>query len=95
MAQLATTTSLVGTVTDSSGKLIPGAKVTATSAAHLGQIQRCSPTDQGNFNFEFVRVGVYSVSVEQSGFQRDDQDRHHRRHQTKLFAPILCSLSAP
>src|SRR5580700_6192824 len=68
-AQLATTTSLVGTVTDSSGKLIPGAKVTATETRTLDKYN-ATTNDQGNYNFEFVRVGVYSVSVEQSGFQK-------------------------
>jgi hypothetical protein len=68
-AQLATTTSLVGTVTDSSGKLIPGAKVTATETRTLDKYNTTT-NQQGNYNFEFVRVGVYSVAVEQSGFQR-------------------------
>src|SRR5580704_10115827 len=68
-AQLATTTSLVGTVTDSSGKLIPNAKVTATETRTLDKYNTIT-NEQGNYNFEFVRVGVYSVAVEQSGFQK-------------------------
>src|SRR5580692_7358558 len=68
-AQLATTTSLVGTVTDSSGKLIPNAKVTATETRTLDKYNTTT-NEQGNYNFEFVRVGVYSVAVEQSGFQK-------------------------
>src|SRR3984885_11713525 len=68
-AQLATTTSLVGTVTDSSGKLIPGAKVTATETRTL-DIHTTTTNQQGNYTLEFVRVGVYSITVEQSGFQK-------------------------
>jgi len=68
-AQLATTTSLVGTVSDSSGKVIPGAKVTATETRTLDKYN-ATTNDQGNYTFEFVRVGVYSVAVEQTGFQR-------------------------
>src|SRR5580698_6669460 len=68
-AQLATTTSLVGTVTDSSGKLIAGAKVTATETRTL-DTHATTTNDQGNYTFEFVRVGVYSITVEQSGFQK-------------------------
>jgi len=68
-AQLATTTSLVGTVTDSSGKLIPGAKVTATETRTLDKYA-ATTNGQGNYTFEFVRVGVYNITVEQSGFQR-------------------------
>jgi hypothetical protein len=67
-AQLATTTSMVGTVTDSSGKLIPGAKVTATETGTLDKYTTTT-NGQGNYTFEFVKVGVYSVTVELSGFQ--------------------------
>ena len=67
--QLATTTSLVETVTDSSGKLILGAKVTATETRTLDKYNTTT-NEQGNYTFEFVRVGVYSVSVEQPGFQK-------------------------
>jgi Carboxypeptidase regulatory-like domain len=68
-AQLATTTSLVGTVTDSSGKLIPNARVTATETRTLDKYNTTT-NEQGNYTFEFVRVGVYSVAVEQAGFQK-------------------------
>jgi hypothetical protein len=68
-AQLATTTSLVGTVSDSSGKVIPGAKVTATETRTLDKYNTTT-NGQGNYTFEFVRVGVYSVAVERTGFQR-------------------------
>lgn len=68
-AQLATTTSLVGTVTDSTGKVIPGAKVTATETRTHDQYNTTT-NGQGNYTFEFVRVGVYSITVELTGFQK-------------------------
>src|SRR5580698_10427925 len=68
-AQLATTTSLVGTVTDASGKVIPGARVTATETRTLDRYN-ATTNEQGYYTIEFVRVGVYSVAVEQSGFQK-------------------------
>jgi hypothetical protein len=68
-AQLATTTSLVGTITDSSAKVIAGAKVTATETRTLDKYTTAT-NEQGNYTFEFVRVGVYSITVEQSGFQK-------------------------
>ena len=68
-AQLATTTSLVGTVTDSSGKVIPGARVTATETRTLDRYT-ATTNEQGYYTIEFVRVGVYSVTVEQGGFQK-------------------------
>jgi hypothetical protein len=68
-AQLATTTSLVGTITDSSGKVIAGAKVTATETGTLDKYNTTT-NEQGNYTIEFARVGVYSVTVEQTGFQK-------------------------
>jgi hypothetical protein len=67
-AQLATTTSLVGTVTDSTGKVVPGAKVTAvetgTQDTHV-----TTTNGQGYYSIEFPRVGTYRITVEQPGFQ--------------------------
>ena len=68
-AQLATTTSLVGTVTDSSGKVIPGAKVTAVETGTLDRYNTVT-NEQGYYSIDFVRVGTYNVTVEQPGFQR-------------------------
>src|ERR1700739_3895014 len=68
-AQLATTTSLVGTVIDSSGKVIPGARVTSVRTATL-DTHTTTTNDPGYYTFEFVRVGTYSVTIEHPGFQK-------------------------
>jgi hypothetical protein len=68
-AQLATTTSLVGTVTDSSGKVIPNAKVTAVETGTLDTHSTLT-NDVGYYAIDFVRVGTYNITVEQPGFQR-------------------------
>jgi hypothetical protein len=68
-AQIATTTSLVGTVTDSTGKSIQNAKVTAVDAGTLAA-QTTATNEQGYYAFEFARVGVYNITVEQPGFQK-------------------------
>ncbi len=68
-AQLATTTSLVGTVTDSSGKVIPGAKVTAIETGTRDNYNTTT-NEQGYYTIEFIRVGAYSVTVEHTGFQK-------------------------
>jgi Carboxypeptidase regulatory-like domain len=67
-AQLATTTSLVGTVTDSSGKVIPGAKVTAVESGTL-DTHVTTTNDQGYYSIEFPRVGTYRITAEAPGFQ--------------------------
>src|ERR1051326_8509421 len=68
-AQLATTTSLVGTVTDSSGKVLFNAQVTAVETGTL-DTRTTTTNDQGYYSFEFVKVGAYSIAVEQPGFQK-------------------------
>ena len=68
-AQLATTTSLVGTVTDTTGKSIQGSRVTAVETGTL-TTRTTTTNEQGYYSFEFAPVGMYSVTVEQPGFQR-------------------------
>jgi hypothetical protein len=69
VAQLATTTSLVGTVTDSSGRAIQGAKVTAVETRTAATLNTTT-NEQGYYSFEFIPVGEYSITVEQPGFQK-------------------------
>src|SRR3954447_2119998 len=68
-AQTATITSLVGTVTDSGGGAVIGAKVTAVNK-NTQDTYNTTTNEQGFYRFEFVRVGTYTITVEQSGFQR-------------------------
>ncbi len=67
-AQIATTTSLVGTVTDASGKTVPGAKVTATNTG-THDVYTALTTESGYYNIQFVAVGDYAIEVAQPGFE--------------------------
>ncbi len=67
-AQIATTTSLVGTVSDASGKTIPGAKVTAVNA-NTHDTYSVLTSEQGYYNIEFVAVGDYNLTIEHPGFE--------------------------
>ena len=68
-AQLATTTALVGTVTDTSGQAIPAAAVTAINQG-TGDTYHAVTNDQGYYNIQFVHVGTYNLIVEKQGFQK-------------------------
>src|SRR5712692_7393218 len=68
-AQLATTTSLVGTVTDSSGQVIPNAKVTAVETGTADKYTGTT-NGQGYYSLDFVRVGTYNITAETAGFQK-------------------------
>ena len=63
---------LLGTVTDPSGSVIPNAKVTLTEANT--NVGRTSQTNEsGNFVFPDVPPGNYVVTVEVTGFKKEDR----------------------
>src|SRR5215471_20319575 len=66
--QIATVTSLVGTVTDSSGKAVVGAKIIATETSTQDKYSVVTNED-GNYRIDFVRVGTYDVTAEYPGFK--------------------------
>ena len=68
-AQIATTTSLVGTITDSTGQVVAGAKVTAVETG-TGDTHVATTNDQGYYSIEFARVGTYTITAEREGFQK-------------------------
>ena len=61
------TAAVVGTVRDSSGGLVPGAKVTLTSS-ETGISATKVTGDDGNYEFAAVRPGLYVVTAEKTGF---------------------------
>ena len=65
---------LLGTVTDISGGAIPGAKVTITEVnthvSHAGEANA-----SGNYEFPNVPPGLYSVTVEVTGFKKEIKDK--------------------
>lgn len=66
-----TTGDVLGTVTDSSGAVIPGATVIITNTQT--QTIRRAPTDeQGQYTFALLQVGDYTIRVERTGFKSLD-----------------------
>ena len=64
-----TTTTMVGTVTDSSGATVPGAQVTVTNTGT--NLTRTAQTNsQGEYRLEFLPVGDYSVAISATGFKK-------------------------
>ena len=66
-AQTSTST-ISGTVRDSSGSVVPGANVTLTNEA-TGTILKQQTTAAGLFSFPSIAVGSYTVTVESQGFR--------------------------
>src|SRR5437867_11472124 len=59
---------LGGTVSDSTGALIPGVTVSATNT-QTGIVSTSNTNETGAYNFPSLQTGVYKVSAELSGFQ--------------------------
>src|SRR5271165_5575595 len=61
---------LLGTVTDSSGAVVPSARITVTEV-NTGVNRSGQTNESGNYTFPNVPPGQYSVSVEASGFKKE------------------------
>lgn len=64
-----TTSRLVGTVTDTTGGVIPGAAVTLANEG-TGVSFTTVTSEAGTYTFEALQVGTYTVTVELSGFKK-------------------------
>ena len=73
------TGTILGTVKDQSGGVLPGATVTIT---HEGQAFTLSSVtrEDGTFIFTPIRTGTYAIDVEFPGFKKGRAARHHRQH---------------
>ena len=61
------TTSVSGTVTDSTGALVPGATVTITRRA-TGQVLSAVTNSRGSYQFQQLAPGTWTIVVSASGF---------------------------
>jgi hypothetical protein len=78
---------ITGTVTDPSGAVVSGAKVTATNL-ETNEVRETNTTDEGNFTLTELKAGPWKVNVEAQGFKtttiekvngRRAGDAHRRR----------------
>src|SRR5467141_4861914 len=67
------TGSIVGTVTDSKGGVVPNAKVTITNTDQLVVVRTLTTDDRGEYAAPLLPVGRYSVTAEIAGFKKVTQ----------------------
>jgi len=67
-AQSVVTGGITGSVTDQTGAVIVGAKVTLTSAS-TGETQAVTSSSSGVYGFSLLKPGRYTLSVTQQGFK--------------------------
>lgn len=68
MAQSLVSGDVAGTVTDSSGAVVPGAAISLKNA-DTGFAQTTNANAAGAFRFSLLKPGVYTIRVAQKGFQ--------------------------
>ena len=64
--------SLTGHIFDPSGAAVSGANIKLTSTT-TGAVYTAGSSDAGIYQFPFVLIGTYTLSVEKQGFKRHDQ----------------------
>lgn len=64
-----TSASLSGEVQDAQGKVIPGAKITATEPSRSQSFDTVT-SEEGTFTFPTLQPGTYTVTVEAQGFKQ-------------------------
>src|SRR6185295_6319733 len=64
-----TTATIVGTVTDPTGAVVPGVSITVSSKA-TGLTRKTSTNQSGNYAAPLLPVGTYSVAAEVNGFKK-------------------------
>ncbi len=67
----AITANVVGTITDPSGAAVPGATVFIRNQ-QTNQSRSAKTDEQGKYEFPFLPVGVYGLTVDARGFQRSE-----------------------
>ena len=78
-----------GTVKDSSGALIAGAKVTVTDT-RLGVAKSVTTNQAGYFRIDSIAASTYKVKIEMGGFKAWDQkDLVLQVGETRTLAPVL------
>jgi hypothetical protein len=69
LAQAGATGTILGTVTDSSGALVPNARITVTNTATKVAAQTIT-NSAGDYNVSALNPGTYTVTAEAAGFQK-------------------------
>ena len=64
-----TTSRVVGTVQDPTGSAVVGAKVKLLNEA-TGLTFEAQTSESGNYQFESVQIGLYTLEVESAGFKK-------------------------
>lgn len=71
-----TTGSIYGTVSDTTGAVVPGAQVTVKNSA-TGESFNGETTDSGDYSFPTLKPGEYAITARHEGFQTQTEQGIH------------------
>src|SRR5438094_1634163 len=69
LAQAVQTSSLTGTIKDSTGAVLPGVTVSVSSPQQVGGVQTSVTDSQGVYSLRALRPGTYQMDAMLSGFR--------------------------
>src|SRR5438445_7211922 len=64
------TGTIVGTVKDQSGAIVPNAKVTITNTDTGAAVRTLTTNDKGEYSAPSLQIGHYSITAEASNFKK-------------------------
>jgi hypothetical protein len=82
---------ILGTVTDPSGAVVPGAKVTAHQTA-TGLVRTEVTNSEGEYSIPQLPVGPYAITVEQANFKKTERTGIELRVDDKLRVDIVLAV---
>lgn len=62
---------IVGTITDTDGRVVPGVKITVTKV-DTGATRNTATTERGDYRIDFLPPGNYTLTAEHTGFKKAD-----------------------
>lgn len=82
---------ILGTVMDTSGAIVPGAKVTVIHVA-TGLVRTQKTNSAGEYSFPQLPVGQYAIEVEQAGFKKSQHTGIELRVDDRLRVDVVLQL---
>src|SRR3954451_461037 len=93
LAAQTTSTEVLGTVTDSSGAVVPDSKVTLLRV-ETGERRVATTDESGNYSFPLIEQGDYTVSIEKQGFKTQVRTEIHVEYQQKARVNVALDVGA-
>ncbi|MEX2262302.1 MAG: TonB-dependent receptor [Bryobacteraceae bacterium] len=88
-----TSTEVLGTVSDATGAVVPGANVTLLRT-QTGERRTTVSDNNGNYSFPLIEIGDYTVTIEMQGFKSQTKTGVHVEYQQKARVNVQLEVGA-